>query len=49
MILKVEIKQLVGPRLAFALPNRLVIDNIFDHELIAVQFIVVESDNKVEF
>ena len=49
LIPRVEIKQLVGPRLAFALPNRLVIDDILDHELIDVQFIVVESDNKVEF
>ena len=49
MILKVEIKQLVGPRLAFALPNRLVIEDIFDDELIDVKITVVESDNKVEF
>ena len=48
MILKVEIKQLVGPRLAFALPNRLVIEDIFDDELIDVKITVVESDNKVE-
>ena len=49
MIPKVEIKQLVGPRLAFALPNRLVIDDTFEHELIDVNITVVESDNKVEF
>ena len=49
MIPKVKIKQLVGPRLAFALPNRLVIEDIFDDELIDVKITVVESDNKVEF
>ena len=48
MITKVEIEQLVGPRLAFALPNRLVIEDIFDDELIDVKITVVESDNKVE-
>ena len=37
------------PRLAFALPIRLVIDDIFEHEIIDVKFTVVESDNKVEF
>ena len=36
------------PRLAFALPIRLVIDDIFEHEIIDVKFTVVESDNKVE-
>ena len=42
-------KKLVGPRLAFALRNRLNIENVLKSVVNDVKISVVESDNKDEF